>query len=105
MEQLGKVINQVTKFVQERVPFLFGEDSQICAWGSGVGQGLETRLLGPTLEGSIYCCPNQPDCSESCRCHLLDPPHEGEEGTPCRLEDAEGTTQRDPLTPAKPRSS
>ena len=25
MEQLGKVINQVTKFVQERVPFPFGE--------------------------------------------------------------------------------
>ena len=25
MEQLGKVINQVTKFVQERVPFLLGE--------------------------------------------------------------------------------
>ena len=25
MEQLGKVINQVTKFVQEKVPFPFGE--------------------------------------------------------------------------------
>ena len=25
MEQLGKVINQTTKFVQERVPFLLGE--------------------------------------------------------------------------------
>ena len=25
MEQLGKVINQVTKFVQERVPFPIGE--------------------------------------------------------------------------------
>ena len=25
MEQLGKVINQVTKFVQERVPFCLGE--------------------------------------------------------------------------------
>ena len=25
MEQLGKVINQVTKFVQERVPFSLGE--------------------------------------------------------------------------------
>ena len=25
MEQLGKVINQVTKFVQERVPFRLGE--------------------------------------------------------------------------------
>ena len=25
MEELGKVINQVTKFVQERVPFPLGE--------------------------------------------------------------------------------
>ena len=25
MEQLGKVINQVTKFVQERIPFPLGE--------------------------------------------------------------------------------
>ena len=25
MEQLGKIINQVTKFVQERVPFPLGE--------------------------------------------------------------------------------
>ena len=30
MEQLGKAINQITKSVQERVPFLLGE--QICAW-------------------------------------------------------------------------
>ena len=28
MEQLGKVINQVTKFVQERVPFPLGEQIQ-----------------------------------------------------------------------------
>ena len=28
MEQLGKVINRVTKFVQERVPFLLGEQIQ-----------------------------------------------------------------------------
>ena len=26
MEQLGKVVNQVTKFVQERVPFPLGEE-------------------------------------------------------------------------------
>ena len=25
-----------------------------------MGQGLETQLLGPTLEGSIYCCSNRP---------------------------------------------
>ena len=33
--ELGKVINRVIKFV-------WGTDSQICARGSGVGQGLET---------------------------------------------------------------
>ena len=27
IEQLGKVIHQITKFVQERVPFLLGEQS------------------------------------------------------------------------------
>ena len=54
--ELGKVINRVIKFV-------WGTDSRICARGSGVGQGLETRLLGPTLEGSIYCCSDQPYCS------------------------------------------
>ena len=42
MEQLGKVINQVTKFVQERVPFLLGEKThEFVPRGSGVGQGLE----------------------------------------------------------------
>ena len=39
MEQLGKVINQVTKFVQERVPFPLGEqihefvpEDQVWSW-------------------------------------------------------------------------
>ena len=56
MEQLGKV-NEVTKFVQERVPFPPGEQTHKFvsdqAWVRD-----ETRLLGPTLEGSIYCCSN-----------------------------------------------
>ena len=63
MEQLGKVINQVTKFVQERVPFPLGEQIHECVPGIRCGQALETRLLGPTLEGSTYCCSNQPYCS------------------------------------------
>ena len=61
MEQLGKVINQVTKFVQERVPFPLGEQIHEFVPGD-LCQGLETRLIGPTLEGSIYCCSNQPYC-------------------------------------------
>ena len=48
MEQLGKVINQVTKFVQERVPFLpRGTDSRICARGSGVVKDWKHDSLAP----------------------------------------------------------
>ena len=36
MEQLGKVINQVTKFVQERVLFLVGEQIHECTLGAQV---------------------------------------------------------------------
>ena len=58
MEQLGKVINQATKFVQERVPFPL--EQQIHEVPGDLCQGLATRLLGLTLEGSIYCCSNHP---------------------------------------------
>ena len=42
VEQLGKVINQVTKFVQERVPFLLGNRFTNLCPGIRCGQGLET---------------------------------------------------------------
>ena len=58
MEQLGKVINQVTKFVQGCHSPLGNGFTNLCP-GIRCGQGLETRLLGPTLEGSIYYCSNQ----------------------------------------------
>ena len=53
MEQLGKVINQVTKNHCTRngaIP-LCETDSQFCAQGSGVGQGLETDSLTPHWKG------------------------------------------------------
>ena len=59
MEQLGKVINQATKFVQERVPFPLGEQIDELVPGD-LCHGLATRLLGLTLKGSIYCCSNHP---------------------------------------------
>ena len=62
MEQLGKVINQVTKFVQERVPIPPGKQIHESVPGD-LCQGLETRLLGPTLEGSIHYCFNHPSGS------------------------------------------
>ena len=37
MEQLGKVINQVTKFVQERVPFSPGEQIHVLCLGIRCG--------------------------------------------------------------------
>ena len=52
MEQLGEVINQVTKFVQERVPFPLGNRFMNVCPGIRSAQGLEAQLLGPTLEGS-----------------------------------------------------
>ena len=49
MEQLGKVINQVTKFVQGRVPFPFGEQIHEFVPGGQVWSRTGNRLLGPTL--------------------------------------------------------
>ena len=60
MEQLGKAINQ---FVQERVLFPLGNRFTNLCPGIRCGQALETGLLGPTLEGSVYCCSSQPYCS------------------------------------------
>ena len=52
IEQLGEVINQVTKFVQERVPFPLGEtDSRICARGSGVVKDWKQDSLAPHWKG------------------------------------------------------
>ena len=80
MEQLGEVINQVTKFVQESVPFPLGNRFMNVCQGIRCAQGLQAQLLGPTLEGSTDCCSNQPDC----RCRSLDSLHEGEELIPRR---------------------
>ena len=68
MEQLGKVISQVTKFVQERVPFPLGEQIHEFVLRDEVCSKTGNTTPGPTLEGSIYCGSNQPSCSESCRC-------------------------------------
>ena len=49
---MGKVINQVTKVVQERVPFLpRGTDSWICARGSGVVKHWKQGCLAPHWKG------------------------------------------------------
>ena len=54
MEQLGKVINQVTKFVKTfrkgAIP-PWGTDSRICAWGSGVVKDWKHDSLAPHWKG------------------------------------------------------
>ena len=62
MEQLGQVINQVTKFVQERLPVPLGEQIHefVPSDQVWVKDWKHDRLLGPSLEGSVYCCSNHP---------------------------------------------
>ena len=55
MKQLGKVINQVTKFVQERVPFPLGEQIHEIVPGDQVRSRTGNTTPWP-LEGSVYCC-------------------------------------------------
>ena len=62
MGQLGKVINQVAKFVQERVPFPLGEQIHEFVPRDQMWSR-PTRLHGPTLEGSIHYCSNHPSGS------------------------------------------
>ena len=45
MEQLGKVINQVTKFVQENVPFPLGEQIHEFVPGEQVAQNGRVHIL------------------------------------------------------------
>ena len=103
MEQLGKVINQVTKFVQERVPFLpRGTDSRICARGSGVVKHWKQGCLAPHWKGPCTVVLASPTAVKVAavtpwvhmrvkRAYHADP------------EDAERTTQKDPMIPMKPR--
>jgi len=63
MEQLGKVINQVTKFVQERVPFPLGEQIHEFVPGNQVWSRTGNMTPWHHIGRSIYSCSNQPYCS------------------------------------------
>ena len=103
MEEPGKVINQVTKFVQERVPVLpRGTDSRICARGSGVVKHWKQGCLAPHWKGPCTVVLASPTAVKVAgvtpwvhmrvkRAYHADP------------EDTERTTQKDPMIPMKPR--
>ena len=99
---MGKVINQVTKFVQERVPFLpRGTDSRICARGSGVVKEWKHDSLAPHWNGPYTVVLTSPAAVKVVgvtpwilhmrvkREYHTDP------------EDTEWTTQQDPTDPFK----
>ena len=93
---MGKVINQVTKVVQERVPFpLRNRFTNLCP-GIRCGQALETGLLGPTLEVSMYCCSNSPTAVKVADVTPWVHHMRVKRAYHADLEDAEQTTQKDP---------
>ena len=67
-----------------------------------MGQGLETRLLGPTLEGPCTVVPTTPTAVKVAAVtpwvHMR-----VKRAYHADLEDAERTTQKDPMIPMKPR--
>ena len=64
MEQLSKVINIVTMFVQERIPFPLGEQMHDFIPEDQVWvKDWKRDTLSPPMERSIYCCFNHPYCS------------------------------------------
>ena len=61
--ELGKVINQVTKFVQERVSFPLGEQIHEFTLGDQVWvKDWKHGLLSPLVKGPV-CYSNYPYCS------------------------------------------
>ena len=62
-KELGKVINQVTKFVQERVPFPLGEQiHELTPCGQVWVKDWKHDSLAPRWK-CLYCYSNYPYCS------------------------------------------
>ena len=62
--ELDNVINQVTKFVQKRVPFPLGEQIHEFTLGDQVWvKDWKHDLLAPLVEGPLYCYSIYPYCS------------------------------------------
>ena len=65
--------------------------------GIRCGQGLETRLLGSAVEGSMHCCSSQPTLVEVAGATPWTHHRRVKRAYHADPEDAEGTTQRTPL--------
>ena len=99
MKQLGKVINQVTKFVQESCHFPLGNRFTNLCVGIRCGQGLDTRLLSPQWKGPYTVVLTRPTADKvegvTPWIHRMRVEREYH----ADLEDAEWNTLKDPTDP------
>ena len=104
--ELGKVINWVTKFVQERVPFPLGEQIHKFVPGDQVWvKDWKYDSLAPHWKGPYTVVLTTPTVVKVAGVTPWIHHVRVKRAYHADLEDAEWTTQRTPLIPAKPRSS
>ena len=105
-EQLGKVINQVTKFVQESVPFPLGEQIHKSVPGDQVWvKDWKHDSLAPHWKGPYTVVLTTPTEVKVAGVTPWIHHVRVKRAYHADLEDAKWTTQRTPLIPVKPRSS
>ena len=97
MEQLGKVINQVTKFIQERVPFPLGEQiHEFVPRGSGVIKDWKHDSLAPHWKGPYTVVLTSPTVVKVAGVTPWIHHMRVKRAYHADLEDAEWTIQKDP---------
>ena len=100
--ELGKVINQVTKFVQERVPFLLGEKTHEFVPGDQVWvKDWKYDSLAPHWKGSCTVVLTTPTAVKVSGVTPWIHHMRVNTAYHADLEDAEWTTQKDPTNPCE----
>ena len=100
MEQLGKVINQVTKFVQERIPFPLGEQMHEFIPGDQVWvKDWKHDPLAPRWKGPYSVVLTTPTTGKVAGIAPWIHRTGAKKAYHTDLEDAEWTTQKDPIDP------